>query len=326
MPVSDDFVAEINEAIESRVDEKKNLEPDSDIINLTKPIEKKEKENEEETNTQTGFDDTGISGADEVKDGSLSIDGKDQKVADTKTEIKQSISDAVLTEAIRAGLTIEEAREFGSDKLLMRAIDMVRAVAVKSLTEPKVEAKDPLADFPALDPNQFEPEVIKAFDALKGIVRQQYDSIQDLQSQREQFSQVNKANAAQEVELWFDKQVAGMGDDFKDTLGSGAYNSLDKTTPQFAKRDELAGYMAILASGYKASGRPMPAREKIFEQAAKVVFAEEYQKNYEKSLTKDLTKREKQIINRPGGQKLKTHKEPIDEVVDTINQFISSKK
>jgi hypothetical protein len=70
----------------------------------------------------------------------------------------------------------------------------------------------------------------------------------------------------------------------------------------------------------------MPPREKIFEQAAKMVLSDEYQKNYEKKLSADLGKREKQHINRPGGQKLKTQKEPIDEVVDKVNEFIGSKR
>jgi len=309
MPVSEDFVAEINEAIESRVDEKKNLEPDSDIINLTKPVEKVVPEPESE----------------------LAPEEEQQPAPESESALESvrqpSISNAVLTEAIRAGLTVEEAREFGSDKLLMRAVDMVRAVAAKSLSEPeKKVAKDPLADFPSLDPEQFEPEVIKAFDALKGIVKQQYDSIQELQSYRSQANQASQASVAQEVENWFDGQVEKLGEDFNDVLGKGKYSILDKSTPQFARRDELASYMAILANGYKASGRSMPTREKIFEQAAKTVLAEEYQKNYEKKLSADLSKREKQHINRPGGQKLKTHKEPIDEVVDRVNEFIQAKK
>jgi hypothetical protein len=308
MPVSDEFVAELNEAIESRVDEKKNLEPDSDIVNLTKPVEKPAAEEPAEEKP---------------------IEDQEKPAEEKPVEeklVQPTISDAVLTEAIRAGLTIEEAREFGSDKLLMRAIDMVRAVAVKSITEPKAEAKDPLAGFPVLDPEQFEPEVIKAFDALKGIVKQQYDSIQALQSQREQSSQVSQADTAREIEGWFDGQVEKLGEDFKESLGKGAYSAMDKSSAQFVKRDELAGQMAILATGYKASGKPMPPREKIFEQAAKMVLSDEYQKNYEKKLSADLGKREKQHINRPGGQKLKTQKEPIDEVVDKVNEFIGSKR
>jgi hypothetical protein len=305
MPITDDFVAEINEAIESRVDEKKNLEPDSDVVNLTKPVEKPEPEPAPDPAPE------------------LTPTPAPEPEPRPAPASAPAISDGALTEAIRAGLSIEEAREFGSDKLLMRAVEMVRAVAAKAIAPEKKSEEDLLSKIPKLDPEQFEPEVIQTVDALRSVIEQQQNQIKELRAYQGQISQVNQASVAQEIESWFDGQIEKLGEDFGDVLGKGKYSALDKSTPQFIKRDELASQMAVLASGYRASGRPMPAREKIFEQAAKMVLSDEYQKNYEKKLSNDLGKREKQHINRPGGQKLKTHKEPIDEVVDTVNQFIS---
>lgn len=327
---TDEFVAEVNTAIDQIQADQSGGEAKAEETStpLTGEVkeEKAEDKSAESSEANDGQQPDGgkaASGEESAPAADSSADAPESKAPAAKV----AISDAALTEAVRAGIPLEDARLFGSDAALMRVVGAVRAAAeAASVREEDTEQEsDPFADLPKLDPEQYEPEVIAMFDKLTGIVRQQYDRIKSFESQQQGVVQSTQQATAREVEQWFDKQVESLGEEFTDALGVGGYSSLDRGSAQFAKRDQIAQQMAVLLSGYNASGLAVPPREQVFDQAAKIVLANEYRTIGERKLSADLAKRSKQHIARVGGQGSKQVKSPEEETAALIDQKFFAK-
>ncbi|MBU2098566.1 MAG: hypothetical protein KKD00_07370 [Gammaproteobacteria bacterium] len=231
------------------------------------------------------------------------------------------IGDEALMQAVYAGIPLADARAFPNEESLIRVTDSLRQVyqTAESKSEKTEDVIDPFADFPKLDPEVYEPEVIQMFDRLTGIVKQQQEAIQQFQNQHSEITQATQAATAREVEQWFDKQVSELGEDFSEALGKGGYNSLNRGSSQFTKREQIANYMAALLAGYRATGQQSPSREEVFDVAARFVLRDEYQKVHEKKLTGDLEKRASQHIQRASGKKTSSVQTPEDETVALLN-------
>ena len=141
-----------------------------------------------------------------------------------------------------------------------------------------------------------------------------------MQSNQEQIARVGRESHAQNVEKWFDEQISKLGEDFAESLGTGAYNALEPGSPQYQKRDAIANQTAILVAGYRASGQESPSRDEIFSQAARLILGDEYQKVHEKKLTADLAKRSTQHIARVGGQSSKSKGDPVADVAAMLDE------
>lgn len=318
MPLPDEFVAEINQAIENTVVETKQEE--SKVVDERSVVESS---GATEASAKTTEQDR--EGA-EIKEG-----GDGRGTGDGGSEPKQpeppAISDFALTKAVYAGLNIEDARNFPSDDALLRVIESVESAKQVAKKPEETQEEDPFAALPKLDPDAYEPEVVQTFEKLTDIVRQQHETIKSLQTHQNESSQSNYQAAANEIESWFNGQVKNLGDEFHETLGVGDYGALPKGSSQLAKRDELASQMAVLVSGYQASGRPMPAREKLFDAAVRVVLGDELSKIRESKLSKELEKRSNQHIARVGGKKASPANSvsPLDEVAQILDSKFFSK-
>jgi hypothetical protein len=320
------------------VDEKFDAEIDAAIKeSLTDDTNQQAKSTDPGQSDTSGKErDTGDSKL-ETKDDSLETSGDETEgeatpADETKESTQQkaepvAISDAEVARAIRAGFTMEDIRTFPSEDSLSRVVTEVLAVknAVKQDTQKETQKEetkpvDPFVDFPTLDPEAYEPEVIKAFETLKNIVKGQSEAIEQFKTQQQETRQVSEAAAAKEAEQWFDKQVEGLGQDFTDALGTGGYSSLATGSVQLAKRDAIASQVAVMLAGYRQTGQTTPPREEVFDAAARLVLRDEYQRISEQNLTKDLTKRSKQHIQRAGSQSAKTKLSPDEEIAAEINE------
>lgn len=322
MALNDEFIAEVNAAIDTTIAEAK-LEEKSvanvEVKEPGRPAPETVVENDEPViDSAVVSDDNGDKaavGVAETSDGETKPEVK--PVAPTKPEF----GDDTLTAAVKIGFSLADARQFPSEQALRSAIATVNAVAQQSA--PKQEEKtegDPLADIPKLDPEVYEPEVIKMFDALVGVVRKQQEAIQSFRSVQEQATRVSMESAAHDVEQWFDKQVESLGSDFEDALGKGGYGTLNRGSEQFARRDKIANQMAVMLAGYRAAGQQAPPREEIFDAAARLALKDEYQKAYEKKLAGNLAKRSTQHLQRAGGQKTKSNQNPLEATAALLDE------
>jgi len=259
-----------------------------------------------------------IAGEETGKEEEVEADG----AADAGKEISTpvTISDEALTRAVEVGIPLADARMFPSEGSLISAVNRMEN-AIQSVIETEEEEKpvDPFANFPKLDPEVYEPEVIQTLDKFKDIIKQQYETIQSLQSQHEEVSEVSQAQAAAEIEQWFDRQVAGLGKDFEEALGAGGYNSLDRGSSQFAKRDAIARQVSVLLAGYQAQGQQSPPWEEVFKVAAGQVLQDEYRQIHEKELRENLKKQASQHIQRAGGAKAKPKLSPEEEIAAEVD-------
>ena len=326
MSLSDEFITEVNAAVEQVVSEAKAPEtPAADATEPGKPAPETVVETSEAEANAEAADREAAELEAETKAGTEPDKGATTPAAKeppppAAAPVKPTISDSALTKAVYCGLSLEDARQFPSEQALLRVVasmDAAKQFAPKA--EEKVADEDPLAGLPKLDPEVYEPEVIKMFDALVGVVKKQQEAINSFQSQHEQSARHGQESAAREVEQWFDKQVSSLGKDFEEALGTGGYGTLDRGSEQFARRDKIANQVAVLIGGYRASGQQAPPREEVFDAAARLVLRDEYQKVYEKNLTGDLAKRSSQHVNRAGGQKTKNNTNPLEDTAAMLD-------
>jgi len=257
---------------------------------------------------------------------SVAAEGDTQEEPEGDTEEPKSthISPDTLAGAVGLGLTLEEARSFGSEAALSqfnarvsqdrnRAIQWQQAQQQAVQQEQQQEPVDPFADLPELDPENYDSEVVEMFDRLTNIVRGQHEEIQGFRGQQEQASiQVQEAGR-REVESWFDTEVEGLGDSFEAQLGKGAYSSMDKNSQQAINRDAIADHMSIMISGYHHHGMAVPSRSKIFEFAAKAVLSDRYAELANEDFTRKLEKQSTQTIQRVNKSKVKRSLTPEEE-------------
>ena len=311
--LTDEFVAEVNAAIDE-----KQVETPADETQAT------EQTTETEKSTTTGAnDETEIEADEQVASDETTTEeseaAKPRTPAVSETPAAPKISDDILTLAVKEGMSLKDARAFASDESLRNVINIIRASKPDAKSEEKSE-DDPLAALPKLDPEQYEPEVVKMFDSLVGAIRKQQETINAFKAQAEQAARSSQESAARDVEKWFDERVASLGEDFHEALGSGGYGALDRGSPQFAKREAIASQVAVLLAGYKAAGKEPPPRDQVFDAAAQLVLKDEFQKAHEKKLASDLAKRAKQHINRAGGQKVKHSQDPLEETAALLDE------
>jgi len=246
--------------------------------------------------------------------------------------MRSPIDNALVERAIRVGLSFNEALGFSDESLTAVVGALERKVqADAEVAKTKIETKqedDALDLFATLNKEDFEPEVVQLLETLAGQVKAQRDEIRALKSTSEQSAAAAQQVAVREVEDWFDKQISGLGEDYANTLGTGGYRTLAPGSAQLAKRDALAGQMAILLAGYQTIGRQAPSREDVFNSALKMVLGDEIAKMSQRKVEEKLRRSAGQHIQRTGGKSEKTPGggDPEAEVAALINEKFFGKE
>lgn len=335
MSVSEQLVSEVESAVDDLVASRSGLEGENQTQaeGAAGEVNDRDVQDEEGTGDETGdnpevgedggeVDSEGAGGGEDRQEGERGSGegdgGRDEVVAPSVP------SETALIDALRVGIPISDARTFASDESLYRAIEAVKIAAAESAGNEnggeESPEQDPLADFPELDPEKYDENVIKAFEATKALIRAQNETINELRSSHEQSVVAGRQSAARDVEQWFDRQVEALGEDFAESLGKGAYSALDRGSSQFAKRDQIASKMSIILAGYQSTGQSPPPREEVFSEAARLVLHDDFVAARERKLAKDLENRAGQHIARPGGKNTKQTKSPLEETAELIDR------
>lgn len=246
------------------------------------------------------------------------------EAAEAKSADPVVISDGVLERAVSFGIPLASARKFIDEASLNAAVDSLeRAEEIigrsGEQTETSLEPKDPFADLPKLDPEVHGAEVTETFERYAELLKQQQETIQSLQGRQEETSLAAQTRAVAEIEQWFDKEVAGLGKEFSEALGEGSFKSLSQGSSQYAKREAIAKQVSIMLAGYDATDQPRPPREELFNTAAKLVLADEYQKIRDGKVAGKLEAQASQHLQRAGGSKASGVQTPEDEAAAAID-------
>lgn len=248
---------------------------------------------------------------------------------ESKEVVPLTISDYAVEQAVRAGFSIADAKSFGSEEALLRVANIAQQAAAgvegvgttKEGDDGETESLDDLiSKIPDLDPEEFQPETVAMFDALKGIIKQQQDSIREIHEQQAVAENARYETSAREVEVWFDSEVESLGKDFAEALGEGGYGSLPRGSSQLAKRDQIAEQMSVMLAGYAASEIKPPARSEVFKTAARNVLHGEFDELRNKNVAGKLAKRSTQHTQRVAGKKTKSHLSPEEETAQLLDQ------
>ncbi len=351
MPVSGELTTEVRTAIDDIIEsQKSDIESkDSDDPNnesdskddssddqndgtkdKSKDNENDDSENAPEDDLGSDSDDKGDSEDDSDPDLNTDSDSSDDssddpskkpgKKPDSKSALVP-ISDAALTAAVNVGIDLGAARQFPGEVSLRQAIASIDAA--KEANRPVEEEVD-LFENLKMDPEEFEPEAIKMYDALVDVVKKQHDELKELKNQTvdytKQSEMVNQDASTREMTSWFNIQTEKLGKDFQEALGEGEIDSLTPGSSQRAKREEIANRMAISMAGYNAAGIQAPPREELFQEAAGLVLKEEYQQIREKKLIVSLKKQSSQHINRANSRGIKQEQSPMDETAAMLDK------
>ena len=234
---------------------------------------------------------------------------EEEKKGDEKPPI---IPDSLVERAVRAGVSISDAKTFQSADALTRICTMLESQKAndKGGTPPKKEAEeeedDPLKDVPSLDPKDYDEGVIKVVDALKAVIKDQHKKIKE----------VVASKSAVDVDLWFTSKVDALGDDYREVLGEAG--KVKSGTAQAAMRETLKEKFNILSAGYKASEKEIdPAT--VFNEAVSMVLPDVAQKASLAKKEKEAADRERRKIQRPGGAGVKSASDPLAEVANAID-------
>jgi hypothetical protein len=299
--VSDSLAAELSSGVDEAVVELEKKRPAK---------EKKAKKELPEVDGQAASDESGKAKPAAGKDESADLD-KAKPV---------EIGDSHIERAIKAGMSIADAKEFKSPAALERFCSMLEA---KKADKPDGKDAKPVAHdellndinaIPDLDPAEYDEKVVAVFKALKGIVLRQHSTIGDMRD-----------NQTRGEGNWFDNQIAALGDGVVDAVGKGTKEKLDPKSSQAAKRNEIEDKFSVLSAGYKAAGKPVE-REAVFSEAVKLVLGDVAAKQSETEKAAVLAKRATQHISRPNGSRNAPSSDPLADVAGALDRKFFDKK
>lgn len=214
------------------------------------------------------------------------------------------LSDELLERAVSAGLTLAEAKEYPSSALLAKTLDRIQAnrgdddSGSRSADEQSAKNDDDLfRDLPELDPEDYDENIVKTVNGLKGIITNQQKIIQGLQSGEQN-----------QEKSWFESKVTGLGDSFDKAF---------KAAPE--KRQSLQETFDALSAGYEAQGKQV-GKDAIFDQAVSATLSDVQAEASTASKSKDLGKRSSQHISRPGGKGEKPKKDAYESTAEKLDR------
>ncbi len=255
------------------------------------------------------------SGDDEGGDAPDGAKKEDQR----KPDDEPSVPDELIERAVKAGMTIADARSFKDADALGRTCSLLEAKAESGTPDEKGEQGDGadekedkelvelIGKIPELDPDLYDEKVIEVVSAMREVSKALATRAQALKLEN---AELRKARSGDESLTWMDSQVTGMGKAYEDAL---------KAEP--AKRAELQEKFTVLEAGYKAAGKEV-TRESVFQEAATLVLKDAAAKAEEAERAEALKKRSKQHINRPGGSRVAPKGDPLEEIAAEVDKTL----
>jgi len=251
---------------------------------------------------------------------------KEEKPEEEVIPKDDEIPDALIERAVKAGISIPDAKSFKKADALERMCGVLEKKQESAGNEKKAESDkkedDPLAAIPDLDPKDLDPDeydekviaVVGAVKALKDIVRKQQETIDGL-------SRDGKSHESS----WFDSQVAALGKSYAEVVGDGDRAKLASGSPQAKKLADLESKFNVLSAGYKAAGQDVE-KEAVFQEAVSLVIGDVKAQSEASLKAGELEKRKKLHINRPSGASVKATEDPESDVASELDRKFFGKK
>lgn len=218
------------------------------------------------------------------------------------------VDDAIIERAVKAGMSLADARSFQTADALGRMCDMLekRADAAEGGEKAgqSVADADPLAGVEDLDPEQYDEKLVTLVKGLKDVIRTQHKEIVGLKRSSETDGQA----------VWFESQVKSLGDEYVKALGA------DKN-----KRTALEDKFAVLQAGYKAAGKTVGNGD-VFKEAVSIVLGDVQLKEQVGIKAKALADRRMKHIAKPQGSRMAPVTSASADVASEIDRKFFGRK
>lgn len=227
-----------------------------------------------------------------------------KKPEDKKPAAKFVPDDALIERAIKAGLSMKEAKEFSSaefaDAMLSRLEAASKPKEVKEVK--KSEGDDsPTKEFDEMlakmeSDEEYNEDFIKMFKGMSSLLKSQAEEIKTLKSSGKTASEKS----------FLDTQISALGENVAKHLDA-------------ASKSKLEAKFKVLKKVYSEEN-PKMADEEIFKEAAKLAIGDILDKVNAESKAAKAAERKTLTLARPGGEQgLKTAKaKSIDDIVAEI--------
>lgn len=231
----------------------------------------------------------------EDKDEDEEGDGEPEKPA-----AKSEIPDELLERAVKAGMSMKNARKFPDAESLSEAITLLGGsegsgdgLGAEEGGEKKSAIDEALEQIPDLDPEEYDESLVNTVKSLKDIVR----------TQAQQLEALSQSKAG----TWIEDQINTLGD-VANTVRSDP-----------GKKGALLKKFEVLKAGYRAVNDSI-SDEAVFQEAANSVLSDDLSKNREQAKADAAKKRSGQRVSRPSGQTNKPNPSVEEETAALLKE------
>jgi len=329
-------------------DTSKNDEPTEAALKIQTDFDKKlaeeqaaelaenDKKDDDKTEDDKKTDDEKKAGDDDdsagKSDSEKAADDKDSSSDKSDSaDDKSKLSDELIEAAVKAGMTSEEANEYGSDADLQRTVTLLRRQAGSADTgqedktdgknkgddssdkkgddEKKGDAEDEPFDC-GLDPEKYDEGLIKTLnkmgqaqlDALKAKGTVGNKEVEELKAQVKTLTDDRQNEAAVRYFKAFDGRIDALGKDWQDIFGEGPGPKLADDSDGLKNRKVLDKEVQAIAIGRDSAGLKPLSEQAMFDKALESAFPKKSKTLSGKKVSDKLKERSKQHVHKPSGQ------------------------
>jgi hypothetical protein len=277
---------------------------DGDMESLSEQIEQAIDEMDSDTGDNAPADDSqeAVTVAEDEEEPKADDDNQEETPA-------SGIEDALVERAVKAGISLADAKSFTSNEVLERIVASIEAKAPKpdapngdEDNAAKGEGHD-VSDLPPelSEDDGYDPGIVSAFNSMRSMLQKQSELIAKLSN-----------------ENWEEKSNSIFGS-LIDTLDESTRKGLDDSA-----RGKLREQFEVLAAGYQSRGSKKTIKE-VFDEAVKLSVGDIVAKAKADEKAVALQKRKSLALAKPGGESgargnPRSDDDGMSELVDILNQ------
>lgn len=191
--------------------------------------------------------------------------------------------DALVERAVKAGLSMSDAKAFPNAEMAERILTALEAKAEGGGKKADGKDGEEAAGVPDLDISEFteengyDPAMVKLVQSMKSVI----------EAQAKEISSIKKAGESAKEKDFFTQQFNGLDERVRSHMDA-------------ARKSQLKSKFGVLEAGYKAAGSKI-SREDIFKEAVQLAAGDLVSAAEAESKSAAAQKRKTLAIARPGG-------------------------
>ena len=196
-----------------------------------------------------------------------------------KKDPDKEVDESLLERAVKSGMSLEKAREYGSKEDLERTVELLEEsqsekekspveleTEKKAKEEAEAKVKEDEAPYDCkLDPAEYDEGLIKAVNELGSDFKKRIVALEASHSKQVEALVSDRVTKHTD---WLDSKVNRLSDDdLKKVYGEGDIDDLEEGGEQFKARATLDMKITKTASDLRKAKKTVPSRNKLFDMA-----------------------------------------------------------